>query len=76
VVSADAKKLWAEAGENVARLRACKRHRFDTEKVVPFQRMFCLECGGELGLRNVGDYIRGYAAAGGNSADIWPEWNP
>ena len=66
------KALWQDAKDNVDRLHGCARHRFDA--VQPGKRVTCLECGGVMSLSDIGNYIRGYVAAGGAADDIWPGW--
>ena len=67
--------LWDQVKENHRKLRECKRHRFSGGKVSLGQKVICLECGGEMGLVSVGDYIRGYEAHGGNADDVWPHYH-
>lgn len=64
--------IWESVKANRAKLWACPRHRFPGGNVNIGQKQTCLACGGEMGLPNIGDYIRGYQAAGGSSDDIWP----
>ena len=71
----DVLSIWEQVKENSRKLHACKRHRFPGGKVKLGDKARCLECGGELGLVPIGEYIRGYEAAGGLAADIWPDWD-
>lgn len=60
----------------VARERACPRHHFGIGggpyPLGAFYR--CTHCGAERRLHEIGNYIRGYAAAGGDPKDICPDW--
>lgn len=70
-----AQTLWAQVKANRARIEDCKRHRFPGGAGIRLgQKHVCLECGGEMQLTEVGPYIRGYEAAGGNADDIWPSY--
>lgn len=62
----DVKGIWAEVQANSVRLRGCARHRFDGDWKIG-QRKVCLVCGGGMSLTDIGNYIRGYEAAGGTS---------
>ena len=64
--------LWEQVKANRAKLDACPRHRFDSRPVKMGQKVVCLECGGETGLVDIGYYLKGYRAAGGNPDDVWP----
>lgn len=68
----DATAILAEVKTNHARLDGCKVHAFDPSEHVPGKRLTCLLCGGEMQLVRIGDYIKGYEAAGGSCDDIWP----
>jgi hypothetical protein len=67
------KGIWAEVQANRARLSGCARHRFDGDWKIG-QRKVCLVCGGGMSLTDIGNYIRGYEAAGGNANDIWQDF--
>lgn len=72
----DARALWEEVKERNRRWAACPRHFF------PHQpdgyrlgvKIACQHCGVEAGLREIGEYIRGYIAAGGDPTDVMPDW--
>ena len=64
--------IWEQVKANSAKLRSCNRHRFEASQVKLGQKMICLNCGGTISLTDVGYYIRGYEANGGNADDIWP----
>lgn len=68
----DGRTLLAEVQENRRRVDGGPRHRFEPIKVKLGQRVRCGECGGEMRLPELGSYIAGYEAAGGNADDIWP----
>lgn len=69
---AEVLSIWEQVKANHAKLRNCKRHRFPEGDVKIGQKMVCLECGGEMDLTRIGEYIRGYQAAGGKADDVWP----
>ena len=74
--SFDVKQMWAEAQDRNRRWRECPKHRFP-EKPDGYRlgdKPRCLVCGVDAKLGEIGDYIRGYQAAGGNAADIMPDW--
>ncbi|MGG5810966.1 hypothetical protein [Falsiroseomonas sp. CW058] len=66
----------AEIQARVARERACPKHRFEIgagpyAMGVKYQ---CAHCGAQKRLMDIGDYIAGYRAAGGDPNDICPDW--
>ncbi|WP_448043834.1 hypothetical protein [Bradyrhizobium liaoningense] len=72
LTSSDA--LWEQVKANSARIRGCKRHRFEAKPVKLGQKQTCLECGGQISLTDMGNYIAGFVAAGGDANAIWPGW--
>lgn len=52
----------------------CKLHRFEARNIKPFHKATCLACGGEMGLVQIGFYIKGYEAGGGKADDVWPNY--
>lgn len=74
--SIDTKAIMAEIRANHARLDACPRHRFwPTPKgVTLFEKHKCVACQGTIDLSQVGAYVSGYVAHGGDANDIWPGW--
>lgn len=70
----DSKALLAEVKANIARLNSCDRHLFAQGDHIrhPRHRIPCRKCGGEMQLVDIGNYIRGYEAAGGDVNDVWP----
>jgi len=68
------KQLEQKIAEN-AELRGCKRHCFGAAKPLQLgQKLTCQNCGGTMGLTDIGNYIRGYQAAGGAATDIITDW--
>lgn len=65
-------KIWEDMKLNHAKRSACKRHFFDSPEIKLGVRLICQNCGGEMMLSDVGFYISGYEAAGGNANDIIP----
>lgn len=63
--------------ENQDRVRGCRVHVFPAigNNYRLGQKLTCLNCGGVMDLREVGNYLRGFAAAGGNPQDVLPDWN-
>ena len=61
---------------DLARKDACPLHHFKGDDVLVFgARHTCQTCGGEFRLSEIGLYLRGFAAAGGDVNRIWPGWN-
>jgi hypothetical protein len=73
-MSIDAKAILAKVQSNRQTLEACPLHKFSATEVRIGQKLTCDACGGELSLTDIGNYIRGYQAAGKAAADIWPAW--
>lgn len=71
-------RIFREARANQGRLRSCPRHRFDepVDAANLRQQPMCIECGGEMRRTDVLVYADGYAAAGGDRSDIWPQMWP
>lgn len=60
----------------VARELACPKHRFEIGEG-PYGigvKYRCIHCGAEKRLHDIGDYVRGYQAAGGDPRDVCPDW--
>ena len=71
----DGKKLLAEIRANNAKLNGCACHRFDPPVELKLNlKLTCLSCGGEMRFGDIGQYIKGYEAAGKSADDIWPGW--
>ena len=70
----DAKSLWAEVQANRRALDACPLHKFTETEVRLGQKLRCEACGGTMSLTDIGNYIRGYKAAGKPASDIWPAY--
>lgn len=71
--------IYKRAKINRLRLDGCKRHRFDVH-AIPVAlggKAVCLECGGEMPVLELAQYVRGFMAAGGDPNDVcagfWPE---
>ncbi len=72
---ADVKSIWQDVRRNHALLDGCARHRFAGAQIRTLGEKFrCEACGGQMSLGDIGNYIRGYVAAGKAAADIWPGW--
>lgn len=72
----DARALWDQVKANGAALNGCKRHRFMGGRIEKLgQKYTCAACGGQMGLVDIGNYIKGYEAAGGSADDIWPDYH-
>lgn len=66
--------IWAEVRANRAKLNSCDRHRFDPPADRKLgDRLTCTRCFGEMSATDAVMYCRGYAAAGRDPHDIWPE---
>lgn len=72
----DAKALWAEVQDRTRKWHACPRHFFPPQQdgYRVGQRIACKHCGVAANLREIGDYVRGYIAAGGDPSDVMPDW--
>lgn len=69
----DARQIWDEVKGNNEKLSGCSRHRFGgTFKIG--ERKACERCGGTMTLTAIGEYVRGFKAAGGSPDEIWPGW--
>lgn len=69
-------ELWAKVRANSDRWHSCPRHHFPHEGPVNLgQKLTCDVCGAEARLTDIGNYIRGYIAAGGDPRDVMPAWN-
>ena len=71
----DYKKMLADIRENHRRWRECPRHLYrawDANKHSLGQKHTCLNCGSSKSLTDIGCYIEGYKAAGGDPNDIMP----
>lgn len=74
IPSDEVRGIWEKAKANDAIVRGCPRHRFSGEAVIG-KRKPCDACGGTLSLSDIGNYIRGYKAAGADPNDIWPGYS-
>ena len=69
-------QTWSDIKRNLDTLGACPKHKFSGGKVVAMgARYTCLNCGGVMDLRSIGQYLKGYAAAGGDINEIWNGWS-
>lgn len=62
--------------ERVRRAQACPKHRYEIGPgpYVMGKKYLCAHCGDERRLMEIGGYVRGYQAAGGDPRDVCPEW--
>jgi hypothetical protein len=61
---------------DLARKDACPLHQFSGDDALTLGATYpCKSCGGKFRLSEIGLYLRGYAAAGGDVNVIWPGWN-
>jgi hypothetical protein len=71
----DTGRIMQEIMENQRKLDGCKRHRFPVEPIAGQarfrQRYRCEHCSGEVEAVAIMNYCAGYAAAGGDPADVW-----
>jgi hypothetical protein len=75
IESPEGKSILAEIRSNSEKLNACPRHHYDPPAELKLgMKLTCTVCGGTLGLTDIGQYIKGYMAHGGESSDIWPGW--
>ena len=62
--------------ERTRRAMACPKHRYEIG-ASPFAlgaKYRCAHCGDERRLMDIGLYVQGYQAAGGDPRDVCPEW--
>ena len=64
----DVARLWGQVKANNAKLNGCPAHRFRGGAPAIGKKMVCFHCKGEIGLPEIGTYIAGYIAAGGDAA--------
>lgn len=67
---------FAAIKARVAREQACPKHRFEIGPG-PYAmgvKYRCAHCAAEKRMYEIGDYVRGYQAAGGDPRDICPDW--
>lgn len=71
----DVDSIWENVKRNRVAIDGCPRHRFAGAQIKTLGEKFrCEACGGQMSLVDIGNYIRGYVAAGGKASDIWPGW--
>lgn len=69
----DAKSLWEDVKANRRKIDECERHLVPGGTDIKLgQKHVCLNCRGALQLTDIGPYIQGYEAAGGQADDVWP----
>lgn len=77
----ESKRLWDEITANNKKLNDCPRHFF-TEMLASNlvermrSKLNCQNCGGQISLLALNQYIRGFEAAGRDGNEIWPGWRP
>lgn len=71
----DGKQILAEIRANRAALKGCACHLFVDQKCNLGKKVECSRCGGKMCLTELGGYMSGYAAAGGDPNDVWPGWD-
>lgn len=67
----DAKQIMQNIMKNNETLRSCLCHKFIDEKVTIGQKITCVNCGGKMRLTDIGNYLAGYKAAGGDVKNVW-----
>ena len=72
----DAKALWEQVKADSKARRACPRHHYAprTGGYGLGEKLTCSVCGVADRLTDIGRYIEGYKAAGGDPHDIMPDW--
>lgn len=67
--------LYKKIDDNRVKLDGCSRHHFPNLGAIEFGgKAQCSKCFGELSLRGINQYVRGYEAAGKSGNDIVPGW--
>lgn len=67
---------FAAIQARVRRAQACPRHCYEIGPG-PYAmgtKYLCKHCGDEKRLFEIGQYVQGYQAAGGNARDVCPDW--
>ncbi len=67
---------FAAIKARAAREIACPKHRYEIGPG-PYSmgaKYKCIHCGTEKRMHEIGDYVRGYKAAGGDPLDVCPDW--
>lgn len=62
--------------DRLNRADACPKHRYEVGPG-PYAmgtKYRCVHCGDERRMHEIGQYVRGYKAAGGDPRDVCPEW--
>lgn len=68
-------EMIKDARAMAQRIRECPRHSFPANGHYRLEEsLTCLNCKGRMNLIEIGNYVRGYKAAGGNPKDVWPDW--
>lgn len=69
----EAGSIWQMVKENRAKLNGCNQHTFDPAQYDRLgAKLTCLKCGGVMPATDVGEYVRGFRAAGGDPDLVWP----
>jgi hypothetical protein len=68
--------VFAQIKERNRAWSKCAKHHFPHREsgYKLGEKITCVNCGVDASLRDIGEYIRGYIAAGGNPTDIMPDW--
>jgi hypothetical protein len=75
IIDTEAKTLFEVIKANNRRLDDCPKHLFENVPIAFNARATCTMCGGAMDVLKISQYVRGYAAAGGNPEDVFPDWN-
>jgi hypothetical protein len=73
-MTSNARQIWEEVKENIRKLEACPQHLFSGGMPVLGGKCVCLKCVGSMSNVDVKHYIEGWAAAGRDPNEIWPNW--
>ena len=73
----ESQKMFDEVKANISLLHSCSKHRFaeSPTKHTFGERVECERCHGRMGVLDALHYTRGYRAAGGDPADVMPQWH-
>lgn len=69
--------MFKEIQLNRITLDTCPQHKFKTPCYTEFKlglKVVCLHCGGSMRAVEAAEYIRGFAAAGGDPNLVWADW--
>jgi len=72
----NSKNILEEVRANIKIKNSCKLHNITPPEELKLGHVFtCNNCGAKIRTNEIGSYIRGYQAAGGDCNDIYEGWD-